>query len=142
MWGLITSLLSTVASGIVGPIANVLIKKQDTTLEGFKAAGGYDLEAFKAATAHEEAMARLKIEANAWWGPRLLYMIVGVTAALHTAAIFIDSTFTFGTGHYGNLGIAKLPEVYAGYEQWVVASLFVVSTVGQIPNAVAAWLRK
>ncbi len=142
MWGLITSLLGTVASGIVGPIANVLIKKQDTTLDGFKAAGGYDLEAFKAATAHEEAMARLKIEANAWWGPRLLYMIVGGSMALHASGVALDSTFTFGTGHYGNLGIPPLPGVYATFEQWVVASLFVVSTVGQIPNAVAAWLRK
>lgn len=129
-------------TGLVGPLFVHLDKVTDTQLDGFKTASGIDLDAYKAATAHEAEMTRLKLEANSWWGPRLLYMVVGGTAALHTGAIFLDSTFTFGTGHYGNLGVPPLPGVYATYEQWVVASLFVISTVGQIPNAVAAWLRK
>ena len=146
MWSFLTGGLSTVitslATGIVGPVFAHLDKKQDMTLEGFKAASAADLPAYQAAADHEVEMTRLKLQADAWWGPRALYMVVGGAMALHAAGVALDSTFTFGTGHYGNLGIPPLPGVYATFEQWVVASLFVVSTVGQIPNAVAAWLRK
>jgi hypothetical protein len=142
MLAILMSGITSIATGIVGPVFTYLGKKQDTTLDGFKTAAGYDVIAFQAAAAHEQEMTKLKLQADAWWGPRLLYMVVGGAAALHTGGVFLDSTFTFGTGHYGNLGVPPLPGIYATFEQWVVASLFVISTVGQIPNAVAAWLRK
>lgn len=142
--GGLSTLLSTVASGIIGPVFAYLGKREDTNLEGFKTAAGLDTEAYKAALDHNLAMAQLQASYNgSWWGPKALYMIVGLTASLHSAAVFIDSTLTFGTGHYGNLGVPPLPGIYATYEQWVVASLFFVSLAQKVmPSLAAAWMKK
>lgn len=141
MWGL-KDIAEGIMSGFVGPLFGWLNKKQDVTLEGFKTAGQIDVQAYQAALAHDIEINRLKLQAGQWWGARLLYMIVGLCACLHTGAVFIDSTLTFGSGHYGNLGVPKLPPDYFAFEQMIIGSLFVVSTVGQLPNAVAAWLHR
>lgn len=147
MWAFLTgglgSIINSLASGIVGPIFTYLGKKQDVTLDGFKTAAGLDTEAYKAALEHDVAINQLKLTANSWWGPRLLYMIVGLAAAGHSSAIFLDSTFHIGCDHFGCMAIPKLPPPYDTYEQWVVASLFVVSMAEKPLNALsAAWLRK
>ena len=142
MWAFLTGGLSSLISGFVGPLFTYLNKKQDVTLDGFKTGTGFDLDAYRAATQYDLEVNRLKLQANSWWGPRVLYMLVGGTAALHSAAIFLDSTLTFGTGHYGNLGIPPLPKPYDTYEQWVVASLFVVATVERPLSAVTAWMHR
>ena len=72
--GWIGSAAKGLMMGLVGPLFTHLDKVTDTRLEGFKTAGGYDLEAFQAAAAHEQEMTRLKLQANAWWCPRLLYI--------------------------------------------------------------------
>lgn len=142
MWSFLTGGLSSLISGVLSPLFGWLNKKQDVTLDGFKTAGQIDVQAYQAALAHDLEINRLKLQASSWWGARLLYMIVGLCACLHTAAVFLDSTFTWGTGSYGNLAVPKLPPDYFAFEQMIIGSLFVVSTVGQLPSAVAAWLHR
>lgn len=131
------------ASGLIGPVFTHLDKKTDDTLEGFKTAGTLDTEQYKAMLDHDIAIQQLKLQANSWWGPRMLYVVVGSCVALHTCAVFIDSTIPMGCGHYGCWGIPKLPPDYFKYEVWVVSSLFVVSVVEKPLNALTnAWIGK
>ncbi len=139
----ISSIISSLASGIVGPIFHYLGQKQDVTLDGFKTAAGLDTAAYEAALNHDVAIQQLKLQANNWWGPRVLYMIVGLSAVIHAAAVFFDSTIHIGCDHYGCLGIPKLPPDYFTFEQMVIGSLFVVSLVEKPINALsAAWLAR
>lgn len=142
MWSMIFSLVQGIVTGVVGPVFTYLGKKQDVTLDGFKTATGADEASYGAWLQYQVAMGAQKASANSWWGARLLYLIVGGTAAIHTAAIFLDSTLRFGCGHYGCLAIPPLPGAYADYERMIVYSLFVVSTVGPPASAVTAWLHR
>lgn len=145
MFALLSSVFSGLMSGLVGPLFTWLNKKQDDTLVGFQTATGADTVAYQAYLQYQVQIGAQKAAANSWWGARLLYMIVGGAAALHTAAVFIDSTVRLGCGHYGCLGVPSLPAAptdYASYERMVVYSLFVVSTLGPPASAVTAWLHK
>ncbi len=88
MWSMIVSLVQGIVTGVVGPVFTYLGKKQDTTLAGFQSAVTADVSQAAAQQAFIEATNAEKAQANAWWGPRFLYMLVGTAAALHTAAIF------------------------------------------------------
>jgi hypothetical protein len=79
---------------------------------------------------------QLKISANQWIGPRILYMIIGGTAAIHAAAVFIDSTFLL---HWH---IAQCPAPFNTYEGWIIGSLFVTSLAAAPMSAVTAWLHR
>lgn len=142
MWGLIAGALQGVVTGLVGPVFTYLGKRQDVTLEGFRAASADDRQTYAAFLDYQARIQALKLQAASWWGPRALYMVVGGAAALHTAAIFLDSTVKLGCGHYGCLGVPALPAAYAGYERLVVTSLFVASTIGPPLSAATAWLHR
>ncbi len=142
MFTLIASLFSGLMSGLVTPLFTWLNKKTDDQLAGFQTAAGIDQAAYATFLNYQIAMGQQKAAANSWWGARMLYLIVGGTAAAHTAAIFLDSTVKLGCGHYGCLGVPALPPVYAGYERVIVTSLFVVATLGPPASAAAAWLHR
>ena len=142
MFAFISSLASGLMSGFVGPLFTWLNKKQDTSLAGFQTATGQDTVAYQAYLQYQVQVGAQKAAANSWWGAKVLYLLVGGTAALHTAAVFLDSTVRFGCGHYGCLGIPPLPGAYADYEHVVVYSLFVVSTLGPPASAATAWLHR
>ena len=142
MWSMIVSLVQGIVTGVVGPVFTYLGKKQDDTLVGFQTATGQDTVAYQAYLQYQVQIGAQKAAANSWWGAKVLYLLVGGTAALHTAAVFLDSTLRFGCGHYGCLGIPPLPGAYADYERVVVYSLFVVSTLGPPASAATAWLHR
>ena len=142
MFALISSLASGLMSGLVTPLFTWLNKKTDDQLAGFQTAAGIDQAAYATFLNYQVAIGAQKAAANSWWGARALYLIVGGTAAAHTAAIFLDSTVKLGCPHYGCLGVPPLPAVYAGYERIVVTSLFVVATLGPPASAVTAWLHR
>ena len=119
-----------------------LNKRQDAQLAGFQTASGIDATAYAAFLNYQVAIGQQKAAANAWWGARLLYLVVGGAAAAHTAAVFLDSTVRLGCGHYGCLGVPVLPPAYADYERVIVYSLFVVSTIGPPVSAATAWLHR
>ena len=142
MWSMIVSLVQGIVTGVVGPVFTYLGKKQDDTLVGFQTGTGADTVAYQAYLQYQVQIGAQKAAANSWWGAKVLYLLVGGTAALHTAAVFLDSTVRFGCGHYGCLGIPPLPGAYADYERVVVYSLFVVSTLGPPASAATAWLHR
>ncbi len=142
MFALVSSLASGLLSGVLSPFFTWLNKKQDTTLAGFQTATGADAASYAAWLQYQTAIGAQKAAADSWWGAKLLYLIVGGTAATHTAAIFLDSTVRFGCGHYGCLGVPPLPGAYADYERIVVTSLFVVATLGPPASAATAWLHR
>lgn len=136
-------------SGLLGglssfekPVFDWLDKKQDTTLDGFKTGTAADTQALQIVLAHNLEVAKLQLAYNtSWWGPKACYMIVAIPACVHVALVMIDSSFTFGTGHYGNLGVAVLPGIYATFELWVVKSLFVVSALQKVvPSFASLWM--
>ena len=120
MFALVSSMFSGLMSGLVGPLITWLNKKQDTQLEGFQTAAGIDQAAYATFMQYQIAIGAQKAAAHSWWGAKALYQLDAGTAALHTAAIFLDSTLRFGCGHYGCLGVPPLPGVYADYERIVV----------------------
>lgn len=136
MWGLIAGALQGIVTGIVGPVFSYLGKKQDVTLDGFKSATDEDRQTATAWLDYQERIQALKLQAANWWGPRALYMVVGGSAAIHCAAIFIDSTFRFGWA------VPPCPKPYDSYEAWVVGSLFVVSLAKGPISAASQWLHR
>lgn len=142
MWSFLTGGLSSLISGVLTPWFSYLNKRQDVTLDGFKTATGADAEAYKAYLAYRAQVDSLHVAETSWWGPKLLLMIVAMPACLHVALVFLDSTFTFGTGHYGSLGIAKLPLDYFVFEQRVIEFLFGAAVAGPMASAVSSWLHR
>ena len=145
MFALVSSMFSGLMSGLVGPLFTWLNKKQDTQLAGFQTAAGIDQAAYATFMQYQIAIGAQKAAANSWWGARMLYLIVGGSAALHTSAVFLDSVpfWTFWGVHVvGSWGVPALPPVYADYERVIVYSLFVVSTLGPPASAVTAWLHR
>ena len=142
MFTIIEQLVQGLVTGVIGPLFTWLNKKQDTQLAGFQTAAGTDTAAYSAWLTYQVAITQAKASANAWWGAKLLYLMVGIGAAGHTFAIFLDSTVRLGCGHYGCLGVPPLPALYADYEKIIVYSLFVVSTIGPPASAITAWLHR
>ena len=138
------ALISSLFSGLVrGPVPRPFdrLNKTGARPAGFQTAAGIDRGAYAAYLNYQVVVGRQKAAANAWWGARALYLIVGGTAAAHTSAIVLDWTVRPGRGHHGRLGVPALPPVHAGYERLIVTSLFVVSTLGPPASTAAAWLR-
>ncbi len=142
MFTIIQQIVTGLVSGVFAPLMSYLGKRQDNELTGFQTAAGIDGAAYGAWLNYQLAITQAKAAANGWWGARALYLVVGATAAAHTAAVFLDSTLKLGCGHYGCLGVPMLPAAYADYERVVVYSLFVVSTIGPPASAAAAWLHR
>lgn len=130
------SLIQGIASGVLTPLFGYLGKKQDVELDGFKTAAGVDLGAYKAALdAHVEVM-RIRASANSWIGARIMVLVFGIPAAIHWAAVFLDSTFRFGWA------VPALPGYYAGAEQQIALSFFIVAPAMPLVSATSAWLSR
>jgi hypothetical protein len=145
MFALISSMFSGLMSGLVGPLFTWLNKKQDTELEGFQTAAGIDQAAYATFMQYQIAIGAQKAAANSWWGARVLYLVVGGAAALHTVGVFLDSVpfwTPWGAHAVGSWAVPALPPIYADYEKVIVYSLFVVSTLGPPASAVTAWLHR
>lgn len=136
MWSMVVSLVQGIVTGVVGPVFTYLSKKQDVTLEGFKAATGADTASYGVYLDYLVRMASIQVQAASWWGPRMLYMVVGGSASIHAAAIYLDSTFERGWA------IPAAPAPYDTYEAWVIGSLFVVSIAKGPLSAATAWLHR
>jgi hypothetical protein len=132
----IGGLVSSIVSGITGPLFGYLSKRQDVQLDAFRNATGVDLEAYKAALDAQIETNRIRASANSWIGARIIIMVAGLPAAMHLAAIMLDSTFQFGWG------IPRIPSPYDRYEWEIVQSFFIVAPAMPIVSATAAWLSR
>ena len=142
MWSFITGGLSSIISGVLAPLFTYLNKRQDVTLDGFKTGTGYDLQAYQAALDAQAKMAQIR--SGSVTG-RLVTWAMGIIAmsiAVHWAMLELDSTFTWGQGHYGNFGVPALPKPYDAYEWEIIKSLFYVGPAVPIAHAAADWLRR
>lgn len=142
MWSFITGGLGSLVSGVFTPLFSYLDKKQDTTLDGFKAGAGVDADTYKAWLAYRTQIESQRAAETSWWGPKLCLMIVAVPMCLHVALVALDSSCTFWTGHYGVLGIPPLPGVYASFEERVIDLIVGASVVGPMASAASAWLHR
>jgi hypothetical protein len=136
VFALIVSLIQGIISGVAAPLASVLNKRSDITLAGYQAGTDADRQNYATWVQYQIQLQALKVQASNWWGPKALYMIVGSAAAVHCAAIFLDSTFLF------NWHVAKCPAPYDSYEQMVVGSLFITTLASGPLSAASAWLHR
>jgi hypothetical protein len=132
----IGGLVSSIVSGITGPLFGYLSKRQEVQLDGFRNATGVDLDAYKAALDAQIETNRIRASANSWLGARIITMVAGLPAAVHFGAVMLDSTFRFGWG------IPKVPAPYDGYEWAIVQSFFIVAPAMPLVSATAAWLSR
>ena len=139
---LLTGGLGSLVSGVLTPYLNYKSQTADVDLQGFKTATGTDEKAYEAYLAYRTQMESLRAAETSWWGPKICLMIVAGPACLHVALVFLDSSFTFWTGHYGALGIAKLPPDYFDFEQRVITFLFGAAVAGPMASAASAWMHR
>jgi hypothetical protein len=137
MLGLLFGALPSLANAALG----YFTKRTDAELDGFKAAVGADSVDRRAAIQAHLENNRLKAAANGWWGAKAIILCAGLPAALHMAAIFLDS-LPFPGHVVGAWGIPKPPPPYDGYERDIVMSFFLVMPAMPIVNSVAAWLTR
>jgi hypothetical protein len=134
MFATAAAVLQSLLSGIAAPLFGWLKERETVKLDGFRTASGVDLEAYKAALEAQIETNRIRASANSWIGARLIIMVAGLPAAMHFAAVMLDSTFQFGWG------IPKAPAPYNEYEWAVVQSFFIVAPAMPLVSATAAWL--
>lgn len=134
------SLLTSIP-GLAGKFIDLQAQKVNVTLEGFKAAGVFDLQAYQSWLTAQVEINRMKVAQNSWWGARVIILTVGGAAALHMSAIFLDS-MPFWLHDIGSWGIPKPPAPYDAYERDIVMSFFLVTPVMPVLSAVSAWMAK
>lgn len=111
-------------------------RKADRELEGFKIGAESDRQTFRDYVAGTVENNRTKVAANGWWGARIIILTAGIPAALHMAAVFLDTLIP----PFGSWGIPALPTPYDGYERDIVLSFFIVMPIMPVAGAVATWL--
>jgi hypothetical protein len=136
MFPLLQALISGVIGPVIGPLFSFLGKKQDTTLDGFKTASGFDLDAYKAYLASEAQANVLRTQSNQWLGARIIAFAAGELTVLYFGSIVFDSIFHTGWA------IAKLPAPWDTYAWTILQSFIIVSPIAPIATATAAWLNR
>jgi hypothetical protein len=131
MFGLISALIS----GIVSPLFSFLSNKDTVTMQEYAAL----TEAERAVYAsYAQAMAQTNASkvANNWAGAHFMVYLFGLPAGLHWAAVFLDSTFRFGWA------VPALPGPYAGAEQQIALSFFILAPALPIISSVSQMLNR
>jgi hypothetical protein len=140
MISILFSLLGVIP-GLAEKFLDWQVKRANVEMEGFRYGTATDIEGFKAYLLAQVETNKIKLAANAWWGAQCIILIAGVPAALHMAAIFLDSMpFPFHT--VGAWGIPKPPPPYDGYQRDIVLSFFIVMPVMTLTSAAAQWLNR
>lgn len=135
-------LLFGIIPGLARSALEYFNKKADVELQGYTTGTQADTERLKHYLSAQVEINRLKLGQQSWWGARLIILIVGLPAAIHMGAIFIDSTFMLGCGKYGCMGIPKIPAPYDTYEYAIVQSFIIITPAQPLLNSAAAWLRR
>lgn len=138
----LTGGLGSIVSGVLTPWLNYKSKTADVDLQGFRAGVGTDADTYKAWLAYRAQAESQRAAETSWWGPKLCLMIVALPACLHVALVFVDSSCTFWTGHYGVMGIPPLPGIYASFEERIFDLVVGASVAGPVASAASAWLHR
>lgn len=144
MWAILFKIGSFFSSQFVSNVMKAGLQfyheKNNTERQEFQTATGADVETYKAHVAAVEDANHLRAVTNTWWGAKLIILLVGVPAALHWALIMLDTTFKFGCGHIGCLGIGALPKPYDGYEWLILNSFFIIAPAMPVASALSTFL--
>jgi hypothetical protein len=123
-------------NALLSTVLNYFKAKSDNELAGFQTAAGLDAANFQKFLEAQVATNQAKLAANGWWGAKFMVFAFGLPAVLHWGAVFLDSTFRFGWK------VPALPGEYAGAEQQIALSFFIVLPAMPVVSAVSAWLSK
>lgn len=122
------------------------VQKANVLLDGFKVGAGIDLAAYQSYLNALVETNRIKLQANAWWGAKLIILTAGWTASLQFAAIMLDSMpfwipFFMDKAHVvGSWGVPKPPPPYDGYQRDILLSFFIIAPAAPLISAVTQWL--
>lgn len=145
IWSFIFGLVTKIP-GLLEKFIDYQSQKLNVELEGFKTAGGFDVQAY---TVYMNALVetnRMKLAQNAWWGAKLIILTAGWPCAIHMAAIMLDSLpfyipLFMSQGHViGSWGVPKPPAPYDDYQRQIVLSFFIIMPVMPMASAIAQWL--
>jgi hypothetical protein len=101
-----------------------------------------DTKAFVSMATSEVQIDALKVQVYGSFTYRVITLFVGLPTALHFTLITLDTIFAsaFLFGH-SVLGVPKLPQPYDQFEWYIIASFFLVHTVGQGTGNLTKWLK-
>lgn len=139
IFGLLTPIFQGLMSGLVTPLVGYFTNKTTTTAATFTTAAGLDVAAYQAWLSYQLQIQQSKNAANAWWGARSLYLLVGAPACFHAGALFMVSTIPSLKDYFSP---EKLPADYLLFQKEIIASLFVVAVAGSLPSMAAMWIGK
>jgi len=134
MFGLIGSLIS----GVLSPLTTYLTRRQDVDLAKFQSLNETERAEY---SAYLEALIQsnnVKASANSWLGARIMVYVFGLPAAIHWGAVFIVSTIPPQWGF--DITIPALPSAYAGAEQTIALSFFILAPTLPLVSAARAWI--
>jgi len=127
--------LGSIISGVLSPLFGWLKNKDDVTLGEYSAF----TEAEKATyVAYIQAVAQANAAKaqNHSLAATVMVYVFGLPAGLHWTAVFLDSTFRFGWA------VPSLPGPYAGAEQQIALSFFILAPALPIISGVAGMLNR
>lgn len=136
MFGFLGSIFAGGISAILKPIFGFLTSRDMFSAEEFVGLTEAQRGEYIAYAQAVQAVNASKVAMNSWWGAHLMIYLFGFPAALHWGAVFLDSTFRFGWH------IPALPGAYAGAEQQIALSFFILAPAMPIVSSLAGLLGK
>ena len=139
MFGFIGSIISSVINGVLSPLFGYLNKKQDVGLQEYQTMTSAQRDEYLAYVTALNETNKWKTANNQWWGAHLMIYLFGLPAAAHWGAVFIVSTFP--TTFSGWVPLA-LPSQFAGAEQTIALSFFILAPTMPVVTAAANLLNR
>jgi len=127
------AIISSIISGVLSPLFGWLQNKDNVQLGEFQAYSAAEQATYVAYMQAQSAANSAKV-ANSWWGAHAMVYLFGLPAALHWNAVYLDSTFKFGWA------VPALPGPYAGAEQQIALSFFILAPALPLISGVASML--
>jgi hypothetical protein len=131
MFGLISSLIS----GVMKPLFGWLTNKDNVTMAEYAAFSETE-KAVYVSYIQATAAANAAKASNHSFAATLMVYAFGLPAAIHWGAVFLDSTFRFGWA------VPALPGAYAGAEQQIALSFFILAPALPVISGVAGFLNR
>ena len=132
MGWLFGKVLSFLGGGILDKALGYLSKRTDAETERQRIQKDVVIEHVRAEMAAREGAKEIRLATAGFWEMRMITAIVAGCAALHYAAVTLDTVFAFGWR------IAKYPSPMDEWEATILLSFFGVQAIGGSVKAIAA----
>jgi len=127
--------ISSIVSGVLSPLFSWLTNKDNVTMAEYAAFSETE-KAVYVSYIQATAAANAAKASNHSFAANVMVYAFGLPAALHWGAVFLDSTFRFGWA------VPSLPGPYAGAEQQIALSFFILAPALPIISGVAGLLNR